>query len=457
MTHKRPNDPHEDLMHLQSNTAYRFAVGLALTAAFLIVWLNAAAGLIGIEDDDPANLLYFGVLAIGFIGAIISRLQPGGLARVLFATAVAQALVAAIAIKLPNTASSAQIVILHGVFVALSAGAALLFRYAARKALAPRGRWLWMMLMATSPSLARGQTGDQHIRREIAVTFDDLPGVAMLLTQRCNPKGIAAMNRKLLRTIGTNRIPALGLVVEGRLCASQRSALPEILNLWLDADLELGNHSFSHFDLNNTPLAAYQADVVRGETVTSALLKQRGKRLRYCRHPFLHAGKDLRTKQAFDKFLIDRGYQIAPVTIDNQEWVFAEVYARASGRGDTVAANRIGAAYLTYMEEVFNFFERLSVEVVGREIKQVLLLHANPLNAEYFDELVQMMRRRGYTFITLDQALQDPAYRLPDTYAGPKGLSWLHRWASTKGMKTREEPREPEFIARLYRSIFRQD
>jgi peptidoglycan/xylan/chitin deacetylase (PgdA/CDA1 family) len=315
-------------------------------------------------------------------------------------------------------------------------------------------RWLWMVLIAASPSLARGQTRDQHIRREVAVTFDDLPGVAMLQAQRCNAKAVATMNKRLLKSISTHRVPAFGLVVEGRLCESQRNALPELLNLWLDADLELGNHSFSHFDLNNTPLAVYQADVVRGETVTSRLLKQRGKRLKYFRHPFLHAGKDLKTKQAFEKFLLDRGYQIAPVTIDNQEWVFAEVYAKAIDRGDRAMADRVGAAYLTYMEEVVEFFERLSVEVVGREIKQVLLLHANPLNAEYFDELVQMMRRRGYAFITLDQALQDPAYKLPDTYAGPKGLSWLHRWASTKGMKTREEPREPEFIARLYRSTF---
>ena len=122
-------------MHLQSSTAYRVAVGLALTAAFLIVWLNAAAGLIGIEDDDPANLLYVGVLAIGFIGAIIARFQPRGLARALFATALAQALVGAIALKLPNTAGSVQIIIVHGVFVALFTGAALLFRHAARKGL----------------------------------------------------------------------------------------------------------------------------------------------------------------------------------------------------------------------------------------------------------------------------------------------------------------------------------
>jgi hypothetical protein len=117
---------------LQSDAAYRLAAGLALTAAFLIVWLNAAAGLIGIEDDDPANLLYVGVLAIGFVGAIMARLQPRGLARALFATALAQALVGAVALKLPNTASSVQIAIVHGVFVSLFAGAAFLFRHASR-------------------------------------------------------------------------------------------------------------------------------------------------------------------------------------------------------------------------------------------------------------------------------------------------------------------------------------
>ena len=125
-------------MHLHRHTAYRGAVGLALTAAFLIVWLNAAAGLIGIEDDDPANFLYVGVLAVGFIGAIIARLQPRGLAHALFAMALAQAVVGAIALKLPNTASPVQIVLLHGMFVVMFAGAALLFRHAAREVFRPR-------------------------------------------------------------------------------------------------------------------------------------------------------------------------------------------------------------------------------------------------------------------------------------------------------------------------------
>jgi hypothetical protein len=124
-------------MHWHS-MRYKLALGLALTAAFLIVWLNAAAGLIGIEDDDPANLLYVGVLAIAFIGAVMARLQPRGLARAFLATALALTLVGAIALRLPNTASSLQIVTLHGIFVVMFAIASLLAWRTARKGSAPR-------------------------------------------------------------------------------------------------------------------------------------------------------------------------------------------------------------------------------------------------------------------------------------------------------------------------------
>lgn len=304
---------------------------------------------------------------------------------------------------------------------------------------------------------APGVSNDQPPRREVAITFDDLPGVALLRTQRCNPDAIATMNAKLLRSISAHHIPALGLVVEGRLCEAHRHALPGLLKMWLDAGLQLGNHSYSHLDLNDTPLATYQQDIVRGETVTRRLLEERGQALKYFRHPFLHAGDNPGTKRALEAFLAGRGYVIAPVTIDNQEWVFAETYARARDRGDSSTANRVGEAYLAYMNEIFDFFEKRSVDVIGREIRQVLLLHANPLNADYLDGLVEMMRRRGYSFISIDQALKDPAYALPDSYAGPTGLSWLHRWALAKGMPLREEPREPDFVAALFRSYTTSD
>jgi hypothetical protein len=125
-------------MYSRSSRAYQLASGLALLAAFLIVWLNAAAGLIGMEDDDPTNLLYAGVLVVGCVGATLARFQPRGLAKALLVTALAQLLVGAVALNLPNTASPTQIVILHGVLVALFVSSSTLFRYAARKESPPR-------------------------------------------------------------------------------------------------------------------------------------------------------------------------------------------------------------------------------------------------------------------------------------------------------------------------------
>ncbi len=118
------------------NIAYRFAVGVALAAAFLLVWINLAVGIIG-DSGDLANSMYVGVLAVGIIGAIIARFRPYGMARALFATALAQALVAVIVLIFGLGSGSPPgvlgILILNGFFVSLFVGAALLFRYAARE------------------------------------------------------------------------------------------------------------------------------------------------------------------------------------------------------------------------------------------------------------------------------------------------------------------------------------
>jgi hypothetical protein len=122
------------------NMAYRFAVGLALAAAFLLVWINLAVGVIG-SEDNPANLMYYGVLAIGFLGTIIAELRPHGMSRVLFAMALAQALVPVIALliwKPQLTSGVAGVLTLNAFFVVLFVGSALLFRNAARD-LTPAG------------------------------------------------------------------------------------------------------------------------------------------------------------------------------------------------------------------------------------------------------------------------------------------------------------------------------
>ena len=107
------------------------------------------------------------------------------------------------------------------------------------------------------------------------------------------------------------------------------------------------------------------------------------------------------------------------------------------------------------METVFAFVEDVSRRLLGREVRQVLLLHANALNADYFDRLARMMKARGYEFITLERALQDEAYAQPDTYVGNWGISWLHHWELTAGRKRSPSPDPPDWVTKAYEALAR--
>jgi len=286
-------------------------------------------------------------------------------------------------------------------------------------------------------------------RREVAITFDDLPIAGVL------PREIASsreLTRKLLAAVSAHHAPAIGFVNEDKLNAADGavdSDRVDLLRRWLDAGLELGNHGYAHRDLNLVALADFEDDVVKGERVTKALMAERGRTVRFFRHPFLHVGREMDKKTQFERFLSGRGYRVAPVTIDNDEYIFAGAYDRAAARGDAATALRVADAYVPYMERKVEFFERNSRDLFGREIRQILLIHANMLNADRFGDLAAMFERRGYTFIPLERALEDPAFQAADTYVGPGGITWLHRWALTKGMAKAfyaGEPDVPAFV-----------
>jgi peptidoglycan/xylan/chitin deacetylase (PgdA/CDA1 family) len=318
-------------------------------------------------------------------------------------------------------------------------------------------RRLGASLLAAACVLAANASDAAAAERAMAVTFDDLPapGVAVVSNTAA---GLRENTAKLLAAVRAHAVPAVGFVCEGKLVVegeglTERAARVGVLEMWLEAGLELGNHTYSHPSLNQTPLEEYQADVVRGEATLLALLGPRGQTLRYFRHPFLQVGKELEKRRAFEAFLTRRGYTIAPVTIDNDDYVYAALYASALRHGDAPAAQRIGSDYLRYMESVFAFVEDVSRRLTGREIRQILLLHANAINADYFDRLAARIEARGYRFISLEQALQDDAYRLPDTYVGAWGISWLHHWEMTAGQKRSTSPDPPDWVMQAYQAL----
>lgn len=286
------------------------------------------------------------------------------------------------------------------------------------------------------------------INRQVAITFDDLP------VNSKNHKDIKTwkeITTRLMETITTYKIPAVGFVVEGKLFQGNQPdpARIKLLGMWLDAGLELGNHTFSHLDLHKVSLPKFKDDIIAGEQIIKKLLKEKGMKLEYFRHPFLHTGSDLETKKKLEDFLKKRGYRIAPVTMDNSEWIFAFAYDHAAKNQNQQMMHRLGKAYILYMEQVFQYYEKQSVDLLGYEIPQVLLVHANKLNADYFEDLVKMMKKRGYKFISLQTALKDPAYQSADTYTGKGGITWLHRWALTQGKRGKffaGEPQPPAFV-----------
>lgn len=286
----------------------------------------------------------------------------------------------------------------------------------------------------------------QQNQRFIAVTIDDLPVVVKNgdLAKR------QEITKKLLKHITKAKVPAIGFVNENKLYKDEKriEAEVDLLRQWLDAGLELGNHTFSHLSLHDNPLEKYKAEILKGETVTKELLKAKSLEMRYFRHPYLWTGLDLETKASLNEFLVEHNYTIAPVTIDNSDWIFARAFDNAVEKKDKKLQNRIGAAYVPYLIEKTEYWERQSQKLFNREIRQILLLHANSINADYFDDLTKALEKRDYKFITLEEALKDEAYKLPDNFVKRNGISWLHRWALDKGKETivPDEPKTPDFV-----------
>ncbi len=162
------------------------------------------------------------------------------------------------------------------------------------------------------------------------------------------------------------------------------------------------------------------------------LVERRGRKLEWFRYPFLHSGATEEVHQGIMDFLARHAYRVAPVTVDYADYTFAGAFRNQLAAGNLDAAERIKEAYLAQVDLGFEYAEKASVELFAHEIPQILLIHCNELNALTLGDTIARLRKRGYTFITLNDAMTDAAYERPDTFAGPGG-SWLSRTATVTG------------------------
>ncbi|MEZ0608149.1 polysaccharide deacetylase family protein [Fibrella sp. WM1] len=288
-----------------------------------------------------------------------------------------------------------------------------------------------------------GWLGPACAQKRMCITVDDLPTVSRVYRTAA---GQDSLTGQLLAHLKRHNVPAIGFVVGEKLMNQSQpdKAQLRLLTRWLNAGMELGNHTFAHLGYNTISAAAYQQDVAGVDAVLRPLLRSANQRLRYFRHPYLQRGNTVGKRDSLVRYLASQQYVEAPVSIDNADYLFSAAYDVALLRKDTALASSVGRQYVDYMLACVHYYEAQADSLFRRPIAHILLTHANTINSQYLGDLLARLTAEGYLFVSLDDALQDAAYQSQDDYVRNGGISWLHRWALTQGKRGAFFKGEPE-------------
>jgi len=289
--------------------------------------------------------------------------------------------------------------------------------------------------------------------RTVALTFDDLPlvleaspGISTVAERLAETRRV---NKAIMKALKKHHAWATAFVNEKKVQADGNAEEGRaILNEWIKSGYDLGNHTFSHADLNDISVQEFEREVVDGEASVKPLMNNAGRPLRYLRFPFNHSGATEGKHAEVADFLKQRGYEVATCTVENEDWVFAHAYKVMLERKDTDAAKRLRTAYIQFTAQELAYFGQLHQQIFGHELPQVMVLHANRLNADVIEQVLRVFEKARYRFVTLEQAQSDPAYLTLEKYPTVYGPMWGYRWARTLGVKVdgSREPNVPGWI-----------
>lgn len=266
--------------------------------------------------------------------------------------------------------------------------------------------------------------------RAIALTFDDLPNHAAL------PEGMsrAEIARSILATLAARKAPpTYGFVNAKGLADGPDSA--EVLKLWRAAGHPLGNHTFSHMDLHKNTPEAFGGDVVANEDVLRSHMGREG--WHWLRFPYLNEGDTTEKRQAVARFLRERGYRVAQVTMSFQDFAYGDPYARCLAAKDAAAIDWMKETFLTRADAAITAAERDAQSLFGRAIAHVVVLHVSSFHTLGLPSLLDLLDRRGYRLVTLQEAQSDAAYAVEPGRAVPFGATLLEQMKVGKGIGSR--------------------
>jgi peptidoglycan/xylan/chitin deacetylase (PgdA/CDA1 family) len=264
--------------------------------------------------------------------------------------------------------------------------------------------------------------GSQRVEcQQIAITFDDLPAHSVL------PPGETRMEiaRAVVKALQDAHVPpTYGFVNGVRIEESPGDA--EVLNVWRAAGNPLGNHTWSHMNLNDHALEDFESDVLRNEPVISTRMSTGD--WRWLRFPYLAEGDTAAKRNGARSFLQKHGYKIAAVTMSFGDYLWNEPYARCVAKNDAVSIQKLETTYLEAAASDADYRRQVSKTLFGHDIPYVLLMHIGAFDARMLPRLLALYKQKGFSFVSLEGAESDPFYandlhlRLPGEPGSLEGL-----------------------------------
>ena len=262
---------------------------------------------------------------------------------------------------------------------------------------------------------------------QLVITMDDLPVHGTL------PPGETRLSvaQRILSAFKAAGVPEVYGFVNG-FQLDREPGSEAALSAWTEAGYPLGNHTFSHRNLNQMSAAEFDADLARNEETLRRF--GGGELRRWLRFPYLAEGNDPAKRDSVRAAVARRGYRIAAVTMDYSDWQWNEAYARCAAPGHEAGLAALETAYLDNVRESAHRARTLSRTLYGRDIPYVLLTHVGAFNARTMPRVLEVYRAEGFRFSTLEAAQRDTVYRRDMDPTQPAGPTSLEARARQRGV-----------------------
>ncbi|MGA8273453.1 MAG: polysaccharide deacetylase family protein [Candidatus Sulfotelmatobacter sp.] len=280
------------------------------------------------------------------------------------------------------------------------------------------------------------------LAQKLAITMDDLPLNGSL------PPGVTrAENTKNVLEIFKKRHvpPVYGFINAKKLEGNEDGA--EALKLWA-AKEPIGNHTYSHMDLEQNTAEAFEREIEEDEPVLELLnlgapKQEAMNNWRWLRYPYLHEGDTVEKRRAVRAYLKTRGYRIAQVTLDWEDYLWNTAYARCAAKNDTKSIAWLRSSYLSTASEFLDLGREQAKLIYGHEISYVLLMHLGAFSSTILPDALDLLKKKGFQLVTLGEAESDAAYDSdPDVGLHDAG-TLLDQMMQVKGIKYPEHAEKP--------------